>query len=236
MGALGALMTRSEFVEPPVPAPEAMVRRVVSNLVRRGQEAFLVTLLEPRAEDALPGLPAQVRRTLDGLGLHVEEDHQPAPVFVGTVGEVEGKLVRAILAGHPRLFTSHLPGEAPAVLSHLCESMRAHAHEGGRRPVWLGLGPLLQMEQLVRELPQARFVFIAGANASAAQRADVRAQAARLPGAFLEVDFEALLADPVVQLQRLFAFIGEAAPEGVIRAVVEGYPSAVSRRAQGGSR
>jgi tetratricopeptide (TPR) repeat protein len=105
----------------PSPPAVAMVdsaglHRLVTNLIRAERGAALAALLEPRAEEVLPGIGYALGQIFDQLGLNIEDDGEPDFIFIGGAGRSGTTLFRAMLHAHPRI---HCGPEAKLV-STLC--------------------------------------------------------------------------------------------------------------------
>ena len=128
----------------PSPPPEAMVDgaalgRLVSNLIRADRGEVLAALLEPRAEEVLPGIGYALQQIFEQLGLNIEDDGEPDFIFVGGAGRSGTTLFRAMLHAHPRI---HCGPEAKLV-STLCR----------QRGIWMqGMGRDLAEAGVTQEL------------------------------------------------------------------------------------
>ncbi len=117
----------------PTSAPTAMVdggalARLVTNLIRAERTELIAPLLEPRAEEVLPGIGFALSGLFDQLGVTIEDDGEPDYVFIGGAGRSGTTLFRAMLHAHPRI---HCGPEAKLV-STMCRN----------RGSWLsGMGP-----------------------------------------------------------------------------------------------
>ncbi len=102
-GRLNALITRKALprgFETANAYSRARVAHTVRLLAKRGDGAAIETLLEPRAEQALPGIHDVVKSTLAEMGINAEEDSEPELLVIG------GPYARGLLAAlskHPRL-------------------------------------------------------------------------------------------------------------------------------------
>jgi tetratricopeptide (TPR) repeat protein len=128
----------------PSPPAEAMVDaaslgRLVTNLIRSERGDALAALLEPRAEEVLPGIGYALQQVFDQLGLNIEDDGEPDFIFIGGAGRSGTTLFRAMLHAHPRI---HCGPEAK-LISTLCR----------QRDVWMqGMGRDLAEAGVTQEL------------------------------------------------------------------------------------
>ncbi len=258
----------------PAPAATAMVdlpalTRLLANLTRAGQGARLGALLEPRAEEVLPGISAGLPPILEQLGLNLRDDGEPEPIFIGGAGRSGTTLFRAMLHAHPRIHCGPEAKLVPAI-SQLRESwlegMGPDLAEAGVSPELLdravrsfletlldGLAPaglrvaektphnLLHTAYLGRLFPRARFLHVirdgrAVSSSLLQQRwidpgtgeplaycrdalhairywrdvvATVKQQAREVPGRYLELRYERLVAEPEAVMREVLAFLGE---------------------------
>jgi len=128
----------------PSPPPTAMVDKpaldlLITNIIRAGRVELLAALLEPRAEEVLPGIGFALNDLFERLGLDIQDDGEPDFVFVGGAGRSGTTLFRAMLHAHPRI---HCGPEAKLV-STLCR----------QRSVWQqGMGADLAEAGVTEEL------------------------------------------------------------------------------------
>ena len=80
------------------------LRIIAKNLLRIGRARDFAALLEPRAEEVLPGCEALMRDLLADLDLDIEDDGEPDFVLIGGAGRSGTTLFRAMLGAHPRLY------------------------------------------------------------------------------------------------------------------------------------
>jgi len=141
-GRVAALVARR-----PAPDPDAMVDapalgRLVTNLLRADQSALLAPLLEPRAEDVLPGIGHALQAVFEQLGVSIEDDGEPDFVFIGGAGRSGTTLFRAMLHAHHRI---HCGPEAKLVSTM-----------SRQRGVWMqGMGRDLAEAGVTQELMDA---------------------------------------------------------------------------------
>ncbi len=106
-GRLAALAARIPCAPAQDPAQVQALAMHLANLLRSGQQSSIEALLEPRADEVLPGLSAQVRTILAELGAETQEflpsPEQPDHIFIGGVGRSGTTLFRSMLHAHPRL-------------------------------------------------------------------------------------------------------------------------------------
>jgi len=105
----------------PSPPPTAMVDKpaldlLVTNIIRAGRVELLAALLEPRAEEVLPGIDFTLSDLFERLGLDIQDDGEPDFVFVGGAGRSGTTLFRAMLHAHPRIYC----GPEAKLVSTLC--------------------------------------------------------------------------------------------------------------------
>jgi hypothetical protein len=120
-----------------------------------------------------------------------------APVFVGVARQHEAAL-RAMFRTNVHFFSTHLPGGPDELDTALAATPGCK-----RRMVWISSGCLYQMERVLKTMPQARFVHVAGAECTEW----VRALGHRFPHAYLELEPAELAT--ARGADRLFCFLGE---------------------------
>lgn len=256
-GAVFALLAREPLPHPegaPYGVDDKQLRALLKNLLALSRLDLVGALLEPRAEQVVPGIGAAVHAALVELGLSVADDGEPSYTFVGALGPGELLTLRGLLAAHPDLTVvdaageeglgTLLAGDADAAIVRAWLSARAPDQ---RRAVFVVDGALLHLERAARLLPAARFVLLArdvralvgarsadllGQPGDPAERAvrwsalvrGIREQAAAAPGRYLELRYEDLLADPPAIVRRLLAFLGEPEDARVLAHLIDAYP------------
>jgi tetratricopeptide (TPR) repeat protein len=258
-GALYALLAREPLPSPesaPYPVDVVQLDRLLANLVAVGRGGLAAALLDPRAEQVMPGLHEAVARGLGKLGLSTADDGEPAYVMVGAFGAAELETLRGLLSVHPDLTVREASGmgavlgggaDGPALRAWLAE--RAG---GARRAVLVGADAALHFAAVARHSPASRFVLLVrdvralvatqepdllGEPGDAAARAlcwaayvrRAREDAAALPGRYLEIRYEDLLGSPAATVRRLLAFLGEPEDPQVMRHLVDAYPGRPDR-------
>ena len=261
-GAVFSLLAREPLPHPdgaPFPLDVARVERLIANLIAQGQFALIPPLLEPRAEQVIPGLGATVTGALTKLGLDLLDDGEPSYAFLGALGDKELGIARGLLSSHPEL--SIIDASGPEGLGARVDqgaddaALRAYltARAPGRpRAIFMIDHAILHLDRLARMVPAARFILLArdvralvgaagpdllGEPGDAAARAGrwaemvrlIHAEAAPLGGRYLEMRYEDLLADPPASVRRLLAFLGEPEDPRVLRHLVDAYPGRPDR-------
>ncbi|MFH1466496.1 MAG: sulfotransferase [Pseudomonadota bacterium] len=102
-GHVGALVRRVPAHPLPLDDDAPRLRTIAINLLRAGRGDDLGALLEPRAEEVLPGCAAVLHALLAELGVSVEDDGEPEFILIGGAGRSGTTLFRAMLGAHPRL-------------------------------------------------------------------------------------------------------------------------------------
>ncbi len=138
-GRISALIGRRPAADPEAMVDRAALARLVTNLIRADRGALLGALIEPRAEEVLPGITTALQDLFEQLGVNIEDDGEPDFVFIGGAGRSGTTLFRSMLDAHPRI---HCGPEAKLV-STLCR----------QRGIWLqGMGPDLAEAGVTQEL------------------------------------------------------------------------------------
>jgi hypothetical protein len=138
-GRVSALVGRRPIGDPEAMVDRAALARLVTNLIRADRGALLGSLLEPRAEEVLPGISSALQDLFEQLGVNIDDDGEPDFVFIGGAGRSGTTLFRSMLNAHPRI---HCGPEAKLV-STLCR----------QRNVWMqGMGPDLAEAGVTQEL------------------------------------------------------------------------------------
>jgi tetratricopeptide (TPR) repeat protein len=234
VGAITALLARAPLpTRTPMglPPDERSLAVLAHNLVRLGKADLLEALLEPRAEEVLPGAGAALRRALEGMGLHVADDGEPSPVFVGGGAEAAIGELSDILSTHPRF------RRAPAFDPSAGVDEGGLAAEVGVRPLVAGSAIASQFDRLERALPRARFVRFVGEAPAATpspfgglpklfghEIAATQVKSARC----LEILESAWRKEPRREIDRVLAFLGERADDAVMAALAERAPLGAS--------
>lgn len=115
VGRVAALVARRPIEDPIAMVDGPELEHLVVNLVRAGQGSALASLLEPRAEDVLPGIGASLAAIFDKLGLSIEDDGEPDFVFIGGAGRSGTTLFRSMLNAHPRIHCGPEAKLVPAI-------------------------------------------------------------------------------------------------------------------------
>jgi tetratricopeptide (TPR) repeat protein len=104
-GAIGAIVSRKPLpsLASPQPVDGPKVVRYVTHCVAAGWSDILGTMLEPRADQVVPGISELVRRTLQALGAEAEEQTAQAPVFLGGTWDSGSRTLQGMIDGHSRL-------------------------------------------------------------------------------------------------------------------------------------
>jgi tetratricopeptide (TPR) repeat protein len=104
-GAIGAIVSRQPLpcLASPQPVDGPKVVRYVTHCVAAGWSDILGTMLEPRADQVVPGISEMVRRTLQALGAEAEEQTAQAPVFLGGTWDSGSRTLQGMIDGHSRL-------------------------------------------------------------------------------------------------------------------------------------
>ena len=141
-GRVAAIIAHRLAPEPEAMVDSAALGRLVTNLIRAEHSELIAPLLEPRAEEVLPGIGFALSSLFEQLGIDVEDDGEPDFIFIGGAGRSGTTLFRAMLHAHPRI---HCGPEAKLV-STLCRN----------RGTWLaGMGPDLAEAGVSPELLDA---------------------------------------------------------------------------------
>ena len=231
LGLLGALMSRE-------PVRSDAERPTTRDLVRAaklvllgGHGALLAPLFEARAEALVPGITAELRTILGAWGLDVEDDGVPEPVFVlGTRAEPT-QWVAGMLDAHPSLRAQGLTTSLEEALRDGSPLALAPIIDDGEtgRIVWRCPPRFDDVQAIGAVFPRARLVHVVaepngGAGPVRVETRALREALRQAPVAHREVDYDALLADPLPQIEWLLAFLGESTDEQVLRHLILEYP------------
>lgn len=259
-GALGALLAREPLPDPdaaPFEIDQGVLTRLFQNLLALDRAPLLEPLFEPRAEALLPGLGAALRKAASSLGLTVEDDGLPSPIFVGAFGAKELALAVDVLGAHAHLAVRPLAhdGELAAAIAsnddaRLREIVLRSA--GDKRPVFALPDAPLHAQRLYQAFPRARFLHVIRDARALAQPANddggdllgdgspedratrwaeltraAREAIATTPT--IELRYEDLLADPKAAIANLLAFLGEPDDEALQKKLAASYPGRADR-------
>jgi glycosyltransferase involved in cell wall biosynthesis len=107
-GVLGAIVSRRPL-QSNTPVPKFIIQQVLEQFIHRNRFDLIEPLLEPRAEQILPGIASVVTETAEELGIEIYDDGQRAPIFIHTSNPA---LIKEIFSNHPNFicvdnFTYH---------------------------------------------------------------------------------------------------------------------------------
>lgn len=227
-GVLGALVSRVP-VRTDAPVSAADVEEAVSSLVAAGRADSIEALLEPRAEDLVPGIGPWVHRALELHGLRWTDDDEPDVLLVGSADPVRVAEVCGELTGNPRTWlverppssllaewrtragppTDDLDADDAAARAWLLRTIGSGAPARRRLIVPCDLR---DVEWLADRLPRARFLHVipfASQTDLLPQVIEQRGRGSPLTSRLFELWLDEWLASRTVLLDRLWAFLGE---------------------------
>jgi len=99
-GVLGAIVSRRPL-QSNTPVPKFIIQQVLEQFIQRNRFDLIEPLLEPRAEQILPGIISVVSETAELLGVEVFDDGQRAPIFIHTS---DPATIKNIFSNHPNFY------------------------------------------------------------------------------------------------------------------------------------
>jgi len=99
-GVLGAIISRRPL-QSNTPVPKFIIQQVLEQFIQRNRFDLIEPLLEPRAEQILPGISGVVSETAELLGVEVYDDGQRAPIFIHSS---DPAAIKKIFSNHPNFF------------------------------------------------------------------------------------------------------------------------------------
>ena len=98
-GVLGAIVSRRPL-QSNTPVPKFIIQQVLEQFILRNRYDLIEPMLEPRAEQILPGITSVVEETAQQMGVEIYDDGHRVPVFIHTNNPSS---VKEILSKHSNL-------------------------------------------------------------------------------------------------------------------------------------